>query len=181
VVDLPSQAYGRIEEMAGLHQTIAATVDAYAAARNAGHPVVAVVVGTALSGGFLAHGLQAQQILALGDPGVEIHAMHRAAAARITLRTVAELDELGKTVLPISYHVGDWAQLGFCDGLLNVQDADAPTAGDITSVRQAITEAIAAARSGPRDLSNRLDSEAAVSVRAASRRVRDLMSRQWSV
>ena len=70
VVDLPSQAYGRIEEMAGLHQTIAAAVDAYAAARVAGHPVVAIVVGKALSGGFLAHGLQAQQILALDDPGV---------------------------------------------------------------------------------------------------------------
>ena len=140
VVDLPSQAYGRIEEMAGLHQTIAAAVDAYAAARVAGHPVVAIVVGKALSGGFLAHGLQAQQILALDDPGVEIHAMHKAAAARITLRTVAELDELGKTVLPISYDVRDWAQLGFCDGLLAVQDADAPTAEDTAVVGGAVTD-----------------------------------------
>jgi malonate decarboxylase beta subunit len=181
VVDLPSQAYGRIEEMAGLYQTIAAAVDAYAAARNAGHPVVALVVGKALSGGLLAHGLQAQQILALDDPAVEIHAMHKAAAARITLRTVAQLDELGKTVLPISYDVKDWAQLGFCNGLLSVQDADAPTSDDTTAVRQAITVAISAARSGPRDLSTRLDSEVAVTVRAASRKVRDLMSRQWSV
>lgn len=131
VVDLPSQAYGRIEEMAGLHQAIAATVDAYAAARVAGHPVVAIVVGKALSGGFLGHGLQAQQILALDDPRVEIHAMHKAAAARITLRTVAELDELGKTVLPLSFDVRDWARLGFCDGLLAVQNADAPTPQEI--------------------------------------------------
>jgi malonate decarboxylase beta subunit len=180
VVDLPSQAYGRIEEMVGLHQTIAAAVDAYAAARVAGHPVVALVVGAALSGGFLAHGLQAQQILALDDPGVEIHAMHKAAAARITLRTVAELEELAKTVLPISYDVHDWAQLGFCDGLLAVHDADAPTPEDATAVRRAITAAIAAARRAPRDLSNRLDSDTAAAARAASRQVRDLMSRQWS-
>jgi biotin-independent malonate decarboxylase beta subunit/biotin-independent malonate decarboxylase gamma subunit len=179
VVDLPSQAYGRIEEMAGLHHAIAIAVDAYHRARNAGHPTVAIVVGHALSGGFLAHGLQAQQILALDDPGVEIHAMHKAAAARITLRTVDELDELAKTVVPLSYNVRDWAQLGLCDGLLNVSDADHPTADDIDSVRKAVNAAIAAARSGPRDLSNRLDSLGALTNRKASRAIRDVMSAQW--
>ena len=179
VVDLPSQAYGRIEEMVGLHQSIAAAVDAYAAARVAGHPVVAIVVGKALSGGFLAHGLQAQQILALDDPGVEIHAMHKAAAARITLRTVAELDELGMTVPPISYDVRAWAQLGFCDGLLAVANADSPTTEDTARILEAVSAAIATARRGPCDLSNRLDSDAAVKSRAASRRVRDVMAEQW--
>jgi biotin-independent malonate decarboxylase gamma subunit len=36
VVDLPSQAYGRYEEMAGLHQAMAAATDAYHGARTAG-------------------------------------------------------------------------------------------------------------------------------------------------
>ena len=179
VVDLPSQAYGRIEEMAGLHQAIAAAVDAYHRARDAGHPTVAIVVGQALSGGFLAHGLQAQQILALDDPGVQIHAMHKSAAARITLRTVDELEKLAETVVPLSYNVRDWAQLGFCDGLLPVSDADAPTADDISAVRHAVDAAIAAARSGPRDLSNRLDSPGALTNRKASRAIRDVMSAQW--
>jgi biotin-independent malonate decarboxylase beta subunit/biotin-independent malonate decarboxylase gamma subunit len=179
VVDLPSQAYGRIEEMAGLHHAIAAAVDAYHRARNAGHPTVAIVVGQALSGGFLAHGLQAQQILALDDPGVQIHAMHKSAAARITLRTVDELEKLAETVVPLSYHVRDWAQLGFCDGLLPVSDADAPTADDVSAVRHAVDAAIAAARSGPRDLSNRLGSPGALENRKASRAIRDVMSAQW--
>ncbi|MFG1932811.1 biotin-independent malonate decarboxylase subunit gamma [Mycobacterium sp. NPDC048908] len=179
VVDLPSQAYGRIEEMAGLHHAIAAAVDAYHRARNAGHPTIAIVVGHALSGGFLAHGLQAQRILALDDPGVEIHAMHKSAAARITLRTVDELDELAKTIVPLSYNVRDWAQLGMCDGLLRVSDADDPTATDIDAVRQAVDAAISAARSGPRDLSNRLDSPGALANRKASRAIRDAMSAQW--
>ncbi|HVQ48898.1 MAG TPA: biotin-independent malonate decarboxylase subunit gamma, partial [Mycobacterium sp.] len=179
VVDLPSQAYGRIEEMAGLHHAIATAVDAYHRARNAGHPTVAIVVGHALSGGFLAHGLQAQQILALDDPGVEIHAMHKSAAARITLRTVDELDELAKLVVPLSYNVRDWAQLGFCDGLLPVSDADDPTTDDIGTVRDAIDAAIAAARSGPRDLSNRLDSPGALQNRKASRAIREMISAQW--
>jgi malonate decarboxylase beta subunit len=179
VVDLPSQAYGRIEEMAGLHQAIATAVDAYHRARIAGHPIVAIVVGHALSGGFLAHGLQAEQILALDDPGVEIHAMHKSAAARITLRTVAELEKLAETVVPLSYNVRDWAQLGLCDGLLTVSNADDPTADDVAAVRTAVHAAIAAARSGPRDLSNRLDSPGALTNRKASRAVRDVMSAQW--
>jgi biotin-independent malonate decarboxylase beta subunit/biotin-independent malonate decarboxylase gamma subunit len=180
IVDLPSQAYGRIEEMAGLHQAMASATDAYHAARTAGHPVIALVVGTALSGGFLTHGLQANQILALDDPGVEIHAMHKAAAARITLRTVDELDELAKTVVPLSYHVGDWARLGFCDGLLKVDNADAPTQQDVDRIAAALAAAVDRASRGPRDLSNRLDSASAVATRHASRSVRELLARQWN-
>ena len=179
VVDLPSQAYGRYEEIAGLHQAMAVTVDAYHAARVAGHPIVALVVGTALSGGFLTHGLQANQILVLDDQGVEIHAMHKAAAARITLRTVDELDELAKTILPMSYNVEDWAKLGFCDALLKVDNADSPTRDDVETVSAAITDAVQRARRGPVDLSNRLDSDAAVTTRHASRAVRDLLAQQW--
>jgi malonate decarboxylase beta subunit len=180
VVDLPSQAYGRIEEMGGLHQAMAAAVDAYHAARIAGHPIIALVVGSALSGGFLTHGLQGNQILALDDPGVEIHAMHRAAAARITLRTVDELDELAKTITPMSYDVADWATLGFCDGLLDVENPSAPTSTDVETVQAALEEGVRRARSGPLDLSNRLDSAAAVTTRHASRAVRDLLARQWN-
>ena len=180
VVDLPSQAYGRYEEMAGLHQAMAAATDAYHYARNAGHPVVAIVVGTALSGGFLTHGLQANQILALDDPGVTIHAMHEAAAARVTLRTVDELAELAKTITPMSYRVQDWATLGFCDGLLKVADADAPTPDDVQSVGAEIAAAVQRARTGPVDLANRLDSAAAAQTRHASRRVREALARQWN-
>jgi malonate decarboxylase beta subunit len=180
VVDLPSQAYGRYEEMAGLHQAMAAATDAYHAARIAGHPVIAVVVGSALSGGFLTHGLQANQILALDDPGVEIHAMHKEAAARITLRTIDELDELAKTIVPMSYHVEDWAKLGFCDGLLPVVNADDPTPEDVQSISAAVADAVHRARVGPLDLSNRLDSSAAVTSRKAAREVRALLGRQWN-
>lgn len=180
IVDLPSQAYGRIEEMVGLHQAIAAAVDAYAAARVAGHPIVALVVGHALSGGFLTHGLQASQILALDDPGVEVHAMHKPAAARITLRTVEQLDELAKTIPPLSYNVRDWATLGFCDELLTVRDAESPTPHDVDVVSRALGEAVRRAREGPRDLSNRLESAFAHTNRRASRAVRESIAKQWN-
>jgi len=42
-----------------------------------------------------------------------------------------------------------------------------------------VDAAIAAARTGPRDLSNRLDSPGALINRKASRAIRDAMSAQW--
>ncbi len=74
-----ARPYGRIEALLGIHLSLAAAADAYATARMSGHPVVALIVGTALSGGLLAHGDQAHRLLALDDPGVTIQAI----AARI--------------------------------------------------------------------------------------------------
>ncbi|WP_431933799.1 biotin-independent malonate decarboxylase subunit beta [Nonomuraea jabiensis] len=179
LVDLPSQAYGHVEETLGIHQALAAAVDAYATARTAGHPVIALIVGTALSGGLLTHGFQANQILALDDPGVLIHAMHKQAAAQVTLRTVAELDELAKRIPPLSYDVADWDRLGLCDELLTVANADTPAEGDVRKAKEALAAAVARARQGPLDLSNRLDSPGARRTRAASRRVREALTAQW--
>jgi malonate decarboxylase beta subunit len=179
LVDVPSQAYGRREELLAEYLYVAAAVDAYATARVAGHPVIALVVGSAISGGFLAHGFQASQILALDDDKVEIHAMHKQAAARITLRTVAELDEFAKSVPPLSYNVRDWATLGYCDGLLQVSNADQPTSADTEVARDALRAAVARARTGPRDLSNRLTSAQARHSRRASLEVRRQLTRQW--
>jgi biotin-independent malonate decarboxylase gamma subunit len=176
VVDVPSQAYGRLEEQFGEYLYIAAAVDAYAAARVAGHPVIALVVGSAISGGFLAHGLQASQILALDDDKIEIQAIHKPAAARITLRTIAELDELAKIVTPLSFDVRTWATLGYCDGLLKVSNADQPTSADADRARGMLRDAIGRARLGPRDLTNRLESPA----RRASVRARQRLTEQWA-
>jgi biotin-independent malonate decarboxylase gamma subunit len=176
IVDVPSQAYGRLEEQFGEYLYIAAAVDAYATARMAGHPVITLVVGSAISGGFLGHGLQASQILALDDSGIEIQAIHKPAAARITLRTVDELDELAKTVTPLSFDVRVWATLGHCDGLLKVSHPDQPTSADAGLARAALADAIARARLGPRDLSNRLTSPA----RRASVRARQRLTEQWT-
>src|ERR1700676_492640 len=75
IVDLKSQAYGRREETAAIFLAAATAADAYASARMKGHPVIALVMGNAISGGFLTHGYQANRILAFDDAGVVIHAM----------------------------------------------------------------------------------------------------------
>jgi len=59
VVDVSSQAYGRREEAFGIHAALAGAAGAYAKARQAGHAVIALIVGKAMSGAFLAHGYQA--------------------------------------------------------------------------------------------------------------------------
>src|SRR3546814_18831329 len=95
----------------GIHQALGGAVDGYARARLAGHPVIALLVGKAMSGAFLAHGYQAQRIIALRDPGVMVHAMGKAAAARITLRSVEELAALAESVPPMAYDLHNYPPL----------------------------------------------------------------------
>jgi hypothetical protein len=105
--------------------------------------------------------------------------MHRKAAAKVTRRTVDELDELARRVIPLSYDVTDWARLGLCDELLDVENAGDPTGGDVGKAKDALTAAVERARRGPRDLSNRLTSPCARRTRTASRRVREALAAQW--
>src|SRR5580693_8682227 len=141
IVDVQSQAYGRLEALLGIHLSLAAAADAYATARMAGHPVVALIVGTALSGGLLAHGNQAHRLLALDDPKVVIQAMRKQSAARVTRRTVEELDELGKTVIPMAYDIRQFAMLGLLHELITGIDADTPSAPQIARVKERVASA----------------------------------------
>jgi malonate decarboxylase gamma subunit len=180
LVDVIGQAYGRREELMGIHIACAAAANAYADARMAGHPVIALIVGQAMSGAFLAHGYQANRLLALDAPGVLIHAMGQAAAARITRRTVTELAELGKRITPMSYAVEDYAKLGLLETLIKDVDADAPRDVDIDKVRIALADALTTiATRGVRDLSPRWTSEQALTMRAASIEVRRRLQEQW--
>ncbi|WP_263356382.1 biotin-independent malonate decarboxylase subunit gamma [Acidicapsa ligni] len=179
IVDVKSQAYGRREETAGIFFAAAASADAYASARTAGHPVIALVAGHAFSGGFLTHGYQANRILAFDDSGIMIHAMHKEAAARITRRSVAELEQLGHEIVPMSYDVRDYAKLGLLHKLLHVNDPLHPTVADIQAIRLDLIDAIRDARHGATDLSNRLQAEAARQTRKAGIAVRAALEAQW--
>jgi malonate decarboxylase beta subunit len=180
IVDVPSQAYGYKEELLGLHQSCAAAVDAYATARFLGHPVIALVVGNAISGAFLSHGYQANQIIALNDPGVLVHAMSKQSAARVTKRSVSELEAAAKIVPGIAYDIGSYATLGVLYELLEGITADAPTGQDIVTIEKTILGAIEAARTAPKDLSSRLSSAEAKVTRKASITVRDRLGEQWA-
>jgi malonate decarboxylase gamma subunit len=180
IVDVKSQAYGRREEIAGIHLAAAAAADAYATARFADHPVITLIVGQAISGGFLTHGYQANRLLAFADNDVLIHAMHKEPAARITRRTVAQLESLAKTVTPLSYDIRDYAKLGLLYKLLPVPNPEAPSADEVSLVRNALVEAIADARKGPTDLRNRFESADAQKARKASRLIRARLEEEWN-
>ncbi|APR76636.1 Malonate decarboxylase gamma subunit protein [Minicystis rosea] len=180
VVDSRSQAYGRVEELLGIHLSLAAAADAYATARMSGHPSVTLIVGQAISGALLAHGCQAHRMLALDAPGVVVHAMHKEAAARITRRSVEELDELGKTIVPMSYDIRQYDKLGLLHELIAGIDADAPSPAQITHVTERVVAAIADVRKQPGDLTSRLDNPEAKVHRAASIEVRRRLAEQWN-
>lgn len=174
LVDVPSQAYGRREEALGIHQALAGAVDAYARARLAGHPVIGLLVGKAMSGAFLAHGYQAQRLIALNDSGVMVHAMGKAAAARITLRSVEELEVLAAKVPPMAYDLENYASLGLLWERVQVADAQSPADADFGRVRECLVRAVVDIGSST-DLSGRLGAEN----RAASSRVREMLRAQW--
>ena len=173
IVDVPSQAYGRREEALGIHQALAAAADSYARARLAGHPVIALLVGKAMSGAFLAHGYQANRLIALRDPGVMVHAMGKASAARVTLRSVEELEALAASVPPMAYDIDSYASLGLLWETLSVSQIEQPTADDVVRVSECLASAIKDI--GTPDLSGRLGA----TNRTASSHVRELLREQW--
>ncbi|MCS0656802.1 biotin-independent malonate decarboxylase subunit gamma [Massilia terrae] len=176
VIDVPSQAYGRREEAFGIHLALAGAAGAYAEARIAGHPVIGLIVGLAMSGAFLAHGYQANRLIALDDAGVQVHAMGKASAARVTLRSVDALEKLAASVPPMAYDIASYATLGILWKLLRVEDASLPGEGDIAQVRNTLEAALAdILEDRERDLAGRLNGE----LRQASRRVRELLRTEW--
>jgi len=179
IVDVPSQAYGRREELLGIFLAAAAATDAYVSARLAGHPVISLLVGHAISGGFLTHGAQANRLLAFNDSGVMVHAMAKNAAARVTRRTVEELDKLAETVIPMSYKIEDYAKLGTLYKLIDGVNVDSPEPKQVDQVRADLLAAIADARSGQRDLSDRLQSQGAQKNRSATLVVRQRLAAEW--
>ena len=181
IVDVPGQAFGLHEEQLGIHLSLAAAVDAYIAAREFGHPVVALIVGKAISGAFLAHGLQASKILALDDVAVEVHVMSEASVARVTRRSLREVAALAKIAPSTARDVHSFAGLGGISRLLKVNDADEPSAESIEEVRSEILQAIRRARADAKSPRARLDSPAGRASRTMSLEVRRMLESQWSM
>lgn len=174
VIDVPSQAYGRREEGFGIHQALAGAAAAYANARLAGHPVIGLIVGKAMSGAFLAHGYQANRLIAFNDKGVLIHAMGKESAARITLRTVEALEKLAATIPPMAYDISNYATLGLLADLLDISNPDAPSETDLTQVKTTLQQAINDARQDT-TLKTRLGADN----RRSSALVRERMRASW--
>lgn len=146
IVDSPGQAFGRVEEQRCISLAAAAVIDAYLAARRNGHPVLTLIVGRAMSGSFLAHGMQSDTIAAFDDEGVSMHAMSPHSVARITRRTLAEVEANAATILPMSYAIRDAYRLGVIDALLPGIRSDEPADDDVKRVTSHLVQSLAELR-----------------------------------
>lgn len=180
VIDVPSQAYGYKEELIGIHLALAASVDAYASARQMGHPVIGLIVGNAISGAFLAHGLQSNRLIALDDKKINVQAMSKESAARVTLRTIEEIDAAAAKVPAIAYDIESFQKLGALYQLLEVSNADQPTEVDVALLLKATKEAIASLSPEERDLSFRYTNPQATTFgRVETNKVRARLEEVW--
>ncbi|HTI94315.1 MAG TPA: biotin-independent malonate decarboxylase subunit beta [Puia sp.] len=178
IIDVPSQAYGYNEELMGIQYACAAAADAYATARLSGHIVTGLIVGNAISGAFLAHGLQSSRLIALDDKDINVQAMSKQSAARITKRTIAELEAATQKVPAMAYDIKNYYNLGALDALIENVDADNPGAEDVKKVELQLSLAIAA-----KDftLQRRLNTKPAVTTgRTTSILVRNKLAEQWN-
>jgi malonate decarboxylase gamma subunit len=171
IVDAGSQAHGRIEELLGISYSCAAAAEAYAAARGAGHPLIALVVGSSAPGALLAHGFPAHRLLAFDSP---------AAAGRAARRSTEAGGSPGRSGAPGGRdirHQGGRPQLF---ELIAGIDVDAPSGAQIRLVKERVALAVADVRRRPGNLILRLGNDPLMLARAESE-VRRRFSESWNI
>ncbi len=123
IVDSPGNGPGKTEEIFGMNKATGSYQLALTEARQKGHPVIAMIIGRAISGAFLCHGLQADRILSLPkEYGTMIHVMPLSSIARIIKRDIETLTELSKTNPVFASGADYFYKLGGLDEI--VENAD---------------------------------------------------------
>jgi hypothetical protein len=166
IVDAGSQAHGRIEELLGISYSCAAAAEAYAAARGAGHPLIALVVRSSAPGALLAHGFPAHRLLAFDS--------------RMARRSTNAGGSAGRSGAPGGRdirHQGGRPQLF---ELIAGIDADAPSGAQVRLVKERVALAVADVRSRPGNLILRLGNDPLMLARAESE-VRRRFSESWNI
>ncbi len=138
IVDTPGNGPGKMEEIAGMNKATGSYQLALAEARKTGHPIIAMVIGRAISGAFLCHGLQADEILALStDFGTMIHVMPITSISRITKMDIERLEELSKVNPVFAPGVNFFYNLGGVKEIVNkVEDMRDVIAKHIKEVQE---------------------------------------------
>lgn len=142
IVDTPGNGPGKVEEIFGMNKATGAYQLALAEARLAGHPIVAMVVGRAISGAFLCHGLQADRILSLDAKfGTMIHVMPITSVSRIIKKDIEVLEELAKSNPVFAAGPSFFYQLGGVEELVSeipaMRAAIIKQVGEIRAVKAA--------------------------------------------
>lgn len=181
VIDVPSQAYGYNEELIGIHVALANSAAAYAKLRQAGHPVIGLIAGNAISGAFLAHGLQSSRLIALNSKEITVQAMSKASAARVTKRTIAEIEAAADKVPAIAYDINNYTKLGAIHCFLEEITDQKASEKNVNEVIKAINAAISDVREkNDTMLTARYTNETAKKMgRVETNKVRAKMAEEW--
>lgn len=181
VIDVPSQAYGYNEELIGIHVALANSAAAYAKLRQAGHPVIGLIAGNAISGAFLAHGLQSSRLIALNSKEITVQAMSNASAARVTKRTIAEIEAAADKVPAIAYDINNYTKLGAIHCFLEDITDQKASEKNVNEVIKAINAAISDVREkNDTMLTARYTNETAKKMgRVETNKVRAKMAEEW--
>jgi malonate decarboxylase beta subunit len=182
VIDVPSQAYGYNEELIGIHVALANSAAGYAKLRQAGHPVIGLIAGNAISGAFLAHGLQSSRLIALNSKEISVQAMSKESAGRVTNRSIEEIEAAAEKVPAIAYDIRNFNKLGAVYNFLEDIVSQETTVESVEQVITAINAAINDVREAADTmLTARYTNEIAVNGgRVETNKVRAKMDAEWN-
>jgi malonate decarboxylase gamma subunit len=115
LVDTQGQKLARRDELLGNGGYLAHLAKCFEVARREGHPLLALVYGEAVSGGFLALGMTADRTYALADAQIRVMALP--AMSRITQIPIDELETLCRTSAIFGPGVDHYERLGAVDAI----------------------------------------------------------------
>lgn len=110
LVDTAGQRLSRRDELLGIHAYLAHLAKCLHVARVRGHRVLSLAYGEAVSGGYLAGGMMADQAYAVADAQVRV--MNLPAMARVTKIPLARLEALSLTSPVFAPGVENFLALG---------------------------------------------------------------------
>jgi malonate decarboxylase gamma subunit len=148
LVDTQGQRLRRRDELLGINVYMAHLAQCIEAARRAGHRIVSIVYGRAVSGGYITGGMMADRCFALAS--AEISVMNLPAMARVTKIPQERLEELARTSPVFAPGAANYFTMGALDGVWSDDPAralavalqtDIETEGGRTDRRRAVGRA----------------------------------------
>ncbi|WP_313218479.1 biotin-independent malonate decarboxylase subunit gamma [Stenotrophomonas sp.] len=142
LVDTAGQRLARRDEMLGINSYFAHLARTLDLARRRGAPLVSLVYGESVSGGFLSFGLMADRIYAL--PEAQVRVMDLRAMARVTKQPLEKLQALSQSSPVFAPGVENYVRMGAVEAVWEgdlaqalVDALHAPVSGDQRRARGA--------------------------------------------
>ena len=123
LVDTQGQRLRHRDELLGINAYMAHLAKSIEVARRAGHRVLSLVYGRAVSGGYITGGMMADACFALST--AEISVMNLPAMARVTKIPQERLEALAKTSPVFAPGAANYLKMGALDGLWSGDLAEA--------------------------------------------------------